>query len=183
MGGRPPSIASMSAPRRLQELFRALAEDVTKEKRVFEVLRQRARDRVCWRWIAAMMRAALRCHLMLTPRQAINDLVKEPPARDFVADICQHCKHIGHGPSEPPLLERLATPDRSTKVFRCSRTTRRSRTSSRNGQASGLAMRTLRRARESFSSGYARRGAGTVSSCRRFAFDGDGRCIRKSITG
>lgn len=52
-----------------------------------------------------MTRAALRCHLMLTPRQAINDLVKEAPARDFVADIYQHCKHIGHGPSAPPLLD------------------------------------------------------------------------------
>jgi hypothetical protein len=30
---------------------------------------------------------------------------------------------------------------------------------------------------------FARKGAGTVSSCRRFALDGDGRWIRKSITG
>jgi catalase len=43
---------------------------------------------------------------LLTSPAAIEDLVKEATARDFVADAFQHCKFIGYDPSALPLLEK-----------------------------------------------------------------------------
>lgn len=43
---------------------------------------------------------------LLTSHQAIDDLVKEAAARDFVADAFQHCKYIGYDQSAIPLLEK-----------------------------------------------------------------------------
>ncbi len=43
--------------------------------------------------------------VLLTSHQAIDDLVKEAAARDFVADAFQHCKYIGYDQSAMPLLE------------------------------------------------------------------------------
>lgn len=44
--------------------------------------------------------------VILTSHQAIDDLVKEAAARDFVADAFQHCKYIGYDQSAMPLLEK-----------------------------------------------------------------------------
>ncbi len=44
--------------------------------------------------------------VLLTSHQAIDDLVKEATARDFVADAFQHCKFIGFDQSAMPLLEK-----------------------------------------------------------------------------
>lgn len=44
--------------------------------------------------------------VVLTSHQAIDDLVKEAAARDFVADAFQHCKYIGYDQSAIPLLEK-----------------------------------------------------------------------------
>jgi catalase len=44
--------------------------------------------------------------VLLTSHQAIDDLVKEAAARDFVADAFQHCKYIGYDQSAMPLLEK-----------------------------------------------------------------------------
>jgi len=44
--------------------------------------------------------------VVLTSHQAIDDLVKEATARDFVADAFQHCKYIGYDQSAIPLLEK-----------------------------------------------------------------------------
>ncbi|PDT15438.1 catalase HPII [Rhizobium sp. J15] len=43
---------------------------------------------------------------LLTSPAAMDDLVKEATARDFVADAFQHCKFIGYDPSALPLLEK-----------------------------------------------------------------------------
>jgi len=43
---------------------------------------------------------------LLTSHQAIEDLVKEATARDFVADAFQHCKYIGYDQSALPLLDK-----------------------------------------------------------------------------
>ncbi|MDZ7875083.1 MAG: catalase C [Rhizobium sp.] len=43
---------------------------------------------------------------LLTSPEAMDDLVDEATARDFVADAFQHCKFIGHDKSAMPLLEK-----------------------------------------------------------------------------
>ncbi|KWV47892.1 catalase [Rhizobium altiplani] len=43
---------------------------------------------------------------LLTSSAAIEDLIKEATARDFVADAFQHCKFIGYDQSAVPLLEK-----------------------------------------------------------------------------
>jgi catalase len=48
---------------------------------------------------------------LLTSAEAIDDLVKEAAARDFVADAFQHCKFIGYDPSALPLLEKAGIAD------------------------------------------------------------------------
>ena len=49
--------------------------------------------------------------VVLTSADAIEDLVKEATARDFVADAFQHCKFIGYDPSAMPLLEKAGIAD------------------------------------------------------------------------
>jgi catalase len=44
--------------------------------------------------------------VLLTSHQAIDDLVTEAAARDFVADAFHHCKYIGYDQSAVPLLEK-----------------------------------------------------------------------------
>ncbi|MBO9198264.1 catalase C [Rhizobium sp. 16-449-1b] len=44
--------------------------------------------------------------VVLTSHQAIEDLVNEAAARDFVADAFQHCKYIGYDQSAIPLFEK-----------------------------------------------------------------------------
>ena len=48
---------------------------------------------------------------LLTSSAAIDDLVKEAAARDFVADAFQHCKFIGYDQSALPLLEKAGIAD------------------------------------------------------------------------
>ncbi len=48
---------------------------------------------------------------LLTSTAAIEDLVKEAAARDFVADAFQHCKFIGYDQSAMPLLEKAGIAD------------------------------------------------------------------------
>jgi catalase len=48
---------------------------------------------------------------LLTSSAAIDDLLKEATARDFVADAFQHCKFIGYHQSAIPLLEKAGIAD------------------------------------------------------------------------
>ncbi len=48
---------------------------------------------------------------LLTSAAAIDDLLKEATARDFVADAFQHCKFIGYDQSAMPLLEKAGIAD------------------------------------------------------------------------
>ncbi|MDO9418491.1 catalase C [Pararhizobium sp.] len=48
---------------------------------------------------------------ILISAEAIDDLVDEAAARDFVADAFQHCKFIGYAASALPLLERAGIGD------------------------------------------------------------------------
>lgn len=48
---------------------------------------------------------------LLTAADAIDDLVKEATARDFVADAFQHCKFIGYDQSAMPLLAKAGIAD------------------------------------------------------------------------
>jgi len=43
---------------------------------------------------------------LLTSAEAVDDLLKEATARDFVADAFQHCKFIGYDQTALPLLEK-----------------------------------------------------------------------------
>jgi catalase len=47
---------------------------------------------------------------LLTSAAAMDDLVNEAAARDFVADAFQHCKFIGYDESALPLLEKAGIP-------------------------------------------------------------------------
>lgn len=42
---------------------------------------------------------------LLVAAPAVDDLVNEATARDFVADAFQHCKFIGYVPDATPLLQ------------------------------------------------------------------------------
>ena len=48
---------------------------------------------------------------LLTSAAAIDELIKEATARDFVADAFQHCKFIGYDQSALPLLEKAGIAD------------------------------------------------------------------------
>lgn len=48
---------------------------------------------------------------LLTSTAAIEDLVQEATARDFVADAFQHCKFIGYDQSAMPLLQKAGIAD------------------------------------------------------------------------
>ncbi len=48
---------------------------------------------------------------VLTSAEAIDDLVNEATARDFVADAFQHCKFIGYDQSALSLLEKAGIAD------------------------------------------------------------------------
>lgn len=48
---------------------------------------------------------------LLTSATAMDDLVNEAAARDFVADAFQHCKFIGYDHSAVPLLEKAGIAD------------------------------------------------------------------------
>ena len=49
--------------------------------------------------------------VLLTAKAAMEDLMHDAAARDFVADAFQHCKFIGYDPSAAPLLEKAGIAD------------------------------------------------------------------------
>ncbi len=96
------------------KLLKGVTTALTKQKAVFELIAPKvggvtASDST---WIEAqhMIDGApsvlFDAIVLLTSPAAIEDLVKEAAARDFVADAFQHCKFIGYDPSALPLLEK-----------------------------------------------------------------------------
>ncbi|WCK02377.1 catalase C [Agrobacterium tumefaciens] len=95
------------------KLLKGLTQAVTAEKAVFELIAPKVGG------VTASDGAFIEAHHMidggpsvlfdavalLTSGAAIDDLVKEATARDFVADAFQHCKFIGYDQSALPLLE------------------------------------------------------------------------------
>jgi len=96
------------------KLLKALTAAVTKEKAVFEIIAPKVGG------VTSSDGSFIEGHHMidggpsvlfdavaiLTSHQAIDDLVKEATARDFVADAFQHCKFIGYDKSALPLLDK-----------------------------------------------------------------------------
>ena len=101
------------------KLLQGLTEAVTAEKAVFELIAPKVGGAV------ASDGTLIKAHYMidggpsvlfdavalLTSAEAIDDLVKEATARDFVADAFQHCKFIGYDQSALPLLEKAGIAD------------------------------------------------------------------------
>ena len=96
------------------KLLKGLTRAITKEKAVFELIAPKVGG------VTASDGSWIEAHHMidggpsvlfdavavLTSTAAIDDLVKEATARDFVADAFQHCKFIGYDQSALPLLEK-----------------------------------------------------------------------------
>ena len=101
------------------KLLKALGDAVTKEKAVFELIAPKVGGVTAsdGSWIAAHHMidggpsVLFDAVALLTSSVAIDDLVKEAAARDFVADAFQHCKFIGYDPSALPLLEKAGIAD------------------------------------------------------------------------
>ena len=101
------------------KLLQGLTEAVTAEKAVVELIAPKVGGAV------ASDGTLIKAHYMidggpsvlfdavalLTSAEAIDDLVKEATARDFVADAFQHCKFIGYDQSALPLLEKAGIAD------------------------------------------------------------------------
>ncbi len=101
------------------KLLKALGEAITKEKAVFELIAPKVGG------VTASDGTLVKAHHMidggpsvlfdavavLTSSVAMDDLVKEATARDFVADAFQHCKFIGYDRSALPLLEKAGIAD------------------------------------------------------------------------
>ena len=94
------------------KLLKGLSAAVTKEKAVFELIAPKvggvkAAD---GSWVEAHHMidggpsVLFDAVALLTSAAAIDDLLKEATARDFVADAFQHCKFIGYDQSAVPLL-------------------------------------------------------------------------------
>jgi catalase len=95
-------------------LLKSVTDAITHEKAVFEVIAPKVGG------VTASDGSRVEAHhmidggpsvlfdavVLLTSHQAIDDLVKEATARDFVADAFQHCKYIGYDQSALPLLEK-----------------------------------------------------------------------------
>lgn len=95
------------------KLLKGLAKAITAEKAVFELIAPKVGG------VTASDGSLIEAHHMidggpsvlfdavalLTSAAAIEELVKEATARDFVADAFQHCKFIGYDQSALPLLE------------------------------------------------------------------------------
>ncbi|MGJ7043450.1 catalase [Shinella sp. BE166] len=96
------------------KLLKGLTTAITKEKAVFELIAPKVGG------VTASDGSWIEAHHMidggpsvlfdavaiLTSTAAIDDLVREATARDFVADAFQHCKFIGYDQSALPLLEK-----------------------------------------------------------------------------
>lgn len=96
------------------KLLKDLTTAITKEKAVFELIAPKvggvkASDG-SWIDVHHMIDGGpsvlFDAVALLTSAEAIDDLVKEATARDFVADAFQHCKFIGYDQSAMPLLEK-----------------------------------------------------------------------------
>lgn len=96
------------------KLLKGLIDAITKEKAVFELIAPKVGG------VIASDGTLIKAHHMidggpsvlfdavalLTSAAAIDDLINEAVARDFVADAFQHCKFIGYDQSALPLLQR-----------------------------------------------------------------------------
>ncbi len=96
------------------KLLKDLTAAITKEKAVFELIAPKvggvkASDG-SWIDVQHMIDGGpsvlFDAVALLTSAEAMDDLVKEATARDFVADAFQHCKYIGYDQSAMPLLEK-----------------------------------------------------------------------------
>ncbi len=101
------------------KLLKGLTAAITKEKAVFELIAPKvggvkASDG-SWIEVHHMIDGGpsvlFDAVALLTSPEAMDDLVKEATARDFVADAFQHCKFIGYDPSAMPLLEKAGIAD------------------------------------------------------------------------
>jgi catalase len=95
-------------------LLNALITAVTKEKATFEIIAPKVGGVTAsdGQWIEAQQMidggpSVLYDAVVLLPSaDAIEDVVQEATARDFVADAFAHCKFIGYGDAAMPLLEK-----------------------------------------------------------------------------
>jgi len=96
------------------KLLKALTAAVTREKAVFEIIAPKVGGVTAadgsfieaQHMIDGGPSVLFDAVVLLTSHQAIEDLVKEATARDFVADAFQHCKYIGYDQSALPLLDK-----------------------------------------------------------------------------
>ncbi len=100
----------------------ALVTAITKAKAVFELIAPKVGGVTAsdGNWVKAhhmIDGEAIACSSMplhcSSSSAAIDDLLKEATARDFVADAFQHCKFIGYHQSAIPLLEKAGIADAS----------------------------------------------------------------------
>ncbi|MEK1928567.1 MAG: catalase C [Pararhizobium sp.] len=95
-------------------LLNALMTAVTKEKASFEIIAPKVGGVTAsdGQWIEAQQMidggpSVLYDAVVLVPStDAMDDVVQEATARDFVADAFSHCKFIGYGDAAMPLLEK-----------------------------------------------------------------------------
>jgi catalase len=95
-------------------LLNALITAVTREKATFEIIAPKVGGVTAsdGQWIEAQQMidggpSVLYDAVVLLPSaDAIEDVVQEATARDFVADAFAHCKFIGYGDAAMPLLEK-----------------------------------------------------------------------------
>jgi catalase len=101
------------------KLLKGLTAAITKEKAVFELIAPKvggvkASDG-SWIEVHHMIDGGpsvlFDAVVLLTSAEAMDDLVKEATARDFVADAFQHCKFIGYDTSAMPLLDKAGIAD------------------------------------------------------------------------
>lgn len=102
-----------------EKLLKSLTAAITKEKAVFELIAPKvggvkASDG-SWIEVHHMIDGGpsvlFDAVALLTSAEAMDDLVKEATARDFVADAFQHCKFIGYDKSAMPLLDKAGIAD------------------------------------------------------------------------
>ncbi|MBW9118104.1 catalase C [Rhizobium cauense] len=100
-------------------LLKSLGSAIAKEKAVFEVIAPKVGGVTAsdGSWVEAdhMIDGGpsvlFDAVALLTSEEAMDDLVREATARDFVADAFQHCKFIGYDKSALPLLEKAGIAD------------------------------------------------------------------------
>jgi catalase len=101
------------------KLLNGLTGAISREKAVFELIAPKVGGVTAsdGKWIEAHHMidggpsVLFDAVVILTSSDAIDDLVKEAAARDFVADAFQHCKFIGYDQSALPLLEKAGIAD------------------------------------------------------------------------